>query len=131
MNRIKLIYKKCDDQYTTGNEWDYLRDTDWGGQVWSCCYTLDTDATMSTNNFDKLPVISKLINVYTEDVTDEELDTLGESNYDRLPWDDYEYYTTLGDLVDWAGSSVIPCVMDGNNVIIDVTVDDSGEIMGV
>ena len=131
MKRIKLIYKKCDDPYTTGNEWDYLRDTDCGGQLWVCCYTLDTDATMSTNNFDKLPVISKLINVYTDDVTDDDFDALDGAGYDRLPWDDYEYYTTFGDVVDWAGSSVIPCVMEGNNVIIDVTVDDCGEIMGV
>lgn len=123
MKKIKLIYKKND-------EWDYLRDTDWGGQLWGCNYTLDMDATNAINGGEYVIAdANRYISIYTDDITDDELDALDGAGYDRLPWDDYEYYTTLGDLVDWAGSSVIPCVMDGNNIIITATVNDCGRII--
>lgn len=132
MNRIKLIYKKCEDPYTTGNEWDYLRDTDWGGQVWSCCYTLDRDATMRANDGHiSLDNINDDVIIYTDDITDEELDQLADygMDYSCLSWDDYEYYCYAGDIEDWARHCAIPCEVDGNDAIINVTVDDSGHIV--
>lgn len=132
MNRIKLIYKKCDDPYTTGNEWDYLRDTDWGGQVWSCLYTLDRDATMRANDGDiSLEHINDDVVVYTDDITDEELDQLSKDGrgYDCLAWDDYDYYCYAEYIENWSGYYEIPCEVDGDDAIINVTVDDSGHIV--
>lgn len=130
MNRIKLIYKKCDDPYTTGHEWDYLRDTDWGGQLWGCCYTLDREATISANDGGVLlDYINDDITIYTDDITDDELDALDGAGYDRLSWDDYDYYCYAGDIEDWARHYEIPCEVDDNDAIINVTVDDSGHIV--
>ena len=122
---IKLLYKKDD-------EWDYLRDTDWGGQVWSCLYTLDRDATMRANDDDVLlDYINDDVVIYTDDITDEELARLADDgrDYGCLSWDDYDYYCYAGDIEDLARHYEIPCKVDGDDAIINVTVDDSGHIV--
>ena len=127
MKKIKLIYKKDD-------EWDYLRDTDWGGQVWSCLYTLDRDATMRANDGHiSLHNINNDVVIYTDDITDEELARLADDgrDYGCLSWGDYDYYCYADDIEDLARHYEIPCRVDGDDAIINVTVDDSGEIMGV
>ena len=125
MKKIKLIYKKDD-------EWDYLRDTDWGGQVWSCLYTLDRDATMRANDGHiSLHNINNDVVIYTDDITDEELARLADDgrDYDCLSWGDYDYYCYAGDIEDLAKHYEIPCKVDGDDAIINVTVDDSGHIV--
>ena len=120
---IKLIYKKC-------GEWDYLRDKDCGGQVWSCLYTLDRGATMRANDDDVLlDYINDDVVIYTDDITDDELDALDGAGYDLLSWGDYDYYCYAGDIEDWARHCDIPCEVDGDDAIINVTVDDSGHIV--
>lgn len=124
---IQLFYKKND-------EFDYHGQKEWGGQVWTCLYTLDMDATMRANDGNiSLDNINDDVIIYTDDITEEELARLADygMDYSRLSWDDYDYYCYAGDIEDWAGSSVIPCAMNENNVIIDVTVDDCGKIIGV
>ena len=127
MKKMKLIYKESEDAC---KQWDYLHTAQGGWQVWGCSYTLDKEATKQANDGDVLlDYINDDIMIYTDDITDEELDTLGEANYDRLSWDDYEYYCYAGELEDWARYNKISCVMDCNNIIIDVTVDDCGRII--
>ena len=118
MKKIKLIYKKDD-------EWDYVNE-----QKWSCLYTLDRGATMRANDDDVLlDYINDDVVIYTDDITDDELDALDGAGYDLLSWGDYDYYCYAGDIEDWAGYYEIPCKVDGDDAIINVTVDDSGHIV--
>ena len=123
MKTIQLIYKKCD-------EWDYHGKTEYSGQVWNCMYKLDRDATMRAN-VGHIPLynINDYAVIYTDDITDDELDALDGAGYDRLPWDDYNYYCYAEYIENWAGYREIPCKVDGDDAIINVTVDDSGHIV--
>ena len=120
MKKIKLIYKKC-------GEWDYVNE-----QKWSCLYTLDRDTTMRANDGHiSLHNINNDVVIYTDDITDEELARLADDgrDYDCLSWGDYDYYCYAGDIEDLDGHYEIPCKVDGDDAIINVTVDDSGHIV--
>ena len=120
MKKIKLIYKKDD-------EWDYVNE-----QKWSCLYTLDREATMRANDDDVLlDYINDDVVIYTDDITDEELARLADDgrDYGCLSWGDYDYYCYAGDIEDLARHYEIPCKVDGDDAIINVTVDDSGYIV--
>ena len=122
---IQLFYKKAD-------EWDYHGKTGCGGQVWTCLYKLDRDATIRANDGHiSLHNINDYAVIYTDDITDEELAQLMDDGrgYDCLSWADYDYYCYAEYIENWAGYYEIPCNVDGDDAIINVTVDDSGHIV--